>query len=313
MQSALSQAFSEPLLAAMPQLSEKPHQGVPSSNPALYLGHEVCKSTTALGLRAALHLERVQSRSTGKERDAESGNDYFDARYYSSAVGRFMSPDWAEDPSNVPYATFSDPQSLNLYSYGLNNPLKNRDSDGHSCDPDYTTTNANGDTVVHAGACHLDWWDLPGHAWVGLANLMTASTPKQAATGAGQMFYAYSAALPFAQIGVGLGAADGLISLGLEADGAGAAGEGAAVETGAQSTDVTTGKSIKNWKTNATPDQVGKTLESNGFEKKTLSDGSVQYSKGNTDCTMYPKAKSTGGPSMQVKVNNVPVSKVRMK
>jgi hypothetical protein len=224
-----------------------------------------------------------------------------------------MSPDWAEDPSNVPYATFSDPQSLNLYSYGLNNPLKNRDSDGHSCDPDYTTTNANGDTVVHAGACHLDWWDLPGHAWVGLANLMTASTPKQAATGAGQMFYAYSAALPFAQIGVGLGAADGLISLGLEADGAGAALEGAAVETGAQSTDVTTGKSIKNWKTNATPDQVGKTLESNGFEKKTLSDGSVQYSKGNTDCTMYPKAKSTGGPSMQVKVNNVPVSKVRMK
>jgi len=88
---------------------------------------------------------------------------------------------------------------------------------------------------------------------------------------------------------------------------------GAAVESGAQSVDVTTGKSIKNWKTNATPDQVGKTLESNGFEKKTLSDGSVQFSKGNTECTMYPKAKSTGGPSMQVKVDNVPVSKVRMK
>jgi RHS repeat-associated protein len=33
--------------------------------------------------------------STGKERDAESGNDYFDARYYSSAMGRFMSPDWS--------------------------------------------------------------------------------------------------------------------------------------------------------------------------------------------------------------------------
>ena len=34
------------------------------------------------------------SRSTGKERDTESGNDYFEARYYSSAMGRFMSPDW---------------------------------------------------------------------------------------------------------------------------------------------------------------------------------------------------------------------------
>jgi RHS repeat-associated protein len=31
---------------------------------------------------------------TGKERDAESGNDYFGARYYASNMGRFMSPDW---------------------------------------------------------------------------------------------------------------------------------------------------------------------------------------------------------------------------
>jgi RHS repeat-associated protein len=219
MQSALSQAFSEPLLAAMPQLSEKLHQGVPSSNPALYLGHEVCKSTTALGLRAALHLERVKSRSTGKERDTESGNDYFGARYYASSMGRFMSPDWSQEPDPVPFADLENPQSLNLYGYTLNNPLTNRDSDGHSCDPDYSTTNANGDTVVHAGACHLDWWDLPGHAWVGFANLITAHSGAQAATGAGQMFYAYSSALPFAQIGVGLSAGAGLTSLGLEVGG----------------------------------------------------------------------------------------------
>jgi RHS repeat-associated protein len=30
---------------------------------------------------------------TGKERDTESGNDYFGARYYSSSMGRFLSPD----------------------------------------------------------------------------------------------------------------------------------------------------------------------------------------------------------------------------
>jgi RHS repeat-associated protein len=136
MQSALSQAFSEPLLAAMPQLSEKLHQGVPSSNPALYLGHEVCKSTTALGLRAALHLERVKSRSTGKERDTESGNDYFGARYYASSMGRFMSPDWSDSPSAVPYAHLENPQSLNLYSYVLNNPLRGTDADGHECTVD---------------------------------------------------------------------------------------------------------------------------------------------------------------------------------
>ena len=33
------------------------------------------------------------SRSTGKERDTESGNDYFGARYYGSSMGRFLSPD----------------------------------------------------------------------------------------------------------------------------------------------------------------------------------------------------------------------------
>jgi RHS repeat-associated protein len=41
---------------------------------------------------------------TGKERDAESGNDYFGARYYSSALGRFMSPDWSAKVEPVPYA-----------------------------------------------------------------------------------------------------------------------------------------------------------------------------------------------------------------
>ena len=30
---------------------------------------------------------------TGKERDSESGNDYFGARYYGSMMGRFLSPD----------------------------------------------------------------------------------------------------------------------------------------------------------------------------------------------------------------------------
>ena len=31
--------------------------------------------------------------STGKERDTESGNDYFGARYYASTMGRWLSPD----------------------------------------------------------------------------------------------------------------------------------------------------------------------------------------------------------------------------
>ena len=70
-------------------------------------------------------------RFTGKERDTESGNDYFEARYYSSSMGRFMSPDWAIKVAPVPYAKLSDPQTLNLYAYVLNNPLSHRDADGH--------------------------------------------------------------------------------------------------------------------------------------------------------------------------------------
>jgi hypothetical protein len=42
-----------------------------------------------------------------------------------------MSPDWSEDPFSIPYADTTDPQSLNLYSYGANDPLSNIDTDGH--------------------------------------------------------------------------------------------------------------------------------------------------------------------------------------
>ncbi|WP_263377299.1 DUF4329 domain-containing protein [Granulicella paludicola] len=68
---------------------------------------------------------------TGKERDAESGLDYFGARYYGSSMGRWMSPDWAAKAEPVPYAKLGDPQSLNLYQYVGNNPLSRADADGH--------------------------------------------------------------------------------------------------------------------------------------------------------------------------------------
>jgi len=68
---------------------------------------------------------------TGKERDTESGNDYFGARYYASSMGRFMSPDWSAKIEPVPYSKLDDPQTLNLYAYVTNNPLTRRDLDGH--------------------------------------------------------------------------------------------------------------------------------------------------------------------------------------
>ncbi|MGA7218825.1 MAG: RHS repeat-associated core domain-containing protein [Candidatus Sulfotelmatobacter sp.] len=70
-------------------------------------------------------------RFTGKERDTESGLDYFGARYYASSMGRWMSPDWSAKEDPVPYAKLDNPQSLNLYGYVLNNPLSQKDDDGH--------------------------------------------------------------------------------------------------------------------------------------------------------------------------------------
>jgi len=71
---------------------------------------------------------------TGKERDAETGLDYFGARYYSSGLGRFVTPDWAAKATGVPYADFADPQSLNLYTYVRDIPTTHFDADGHAGD-----------------------------------------------------------------------------------------------------------------------------------------------------------------------------------
>jgi len=63
---------------------------------------------------------------TGKERDSESGLDYFNARHYGSSLGRFMQA----DPFTVTPARIPDPQQLNLYAYVRNNPLKHVDPTG---------------------------------------------------------------------------------------------------------------------------------------------------------------------------------------
>ncbi|HET8670258.1 MAG TPA: RHS repeat-associated core domain-containing protein, partial [Candidatus Saccharimonadales bacterium] len=89
----------------------------------------------------------LRQQFTSKERDVETGLDYFLARYYSSLQGRFTSPDeftggpdelynFADDASDNPtfYAELANPQSLNKYQYTYNNPINLTDPDGH-CPP----------------------------------------------------------------------------------------------------------------------------------------------------------------------------------
>lgn len=70
--------------------------------------------------------DNVSQKFTGKIRDGETGLDYFGARYFSSAQGRFTST----DPIYFQKTMLIDPQRFNLYSYVLNNPLKLVDPSG---------------------------------------------------------------------------------------------------------------------------------------------------------------------------------------
>jgi RHS repeat-associated protein len=72
------------------------------------------------------------NQTTSKERDAETGLDYFGARYYSGPQGRFTSPDWSSRAQAIPYANIYNPQSLNLYNYARNNPINRIDINEHA-------------------------------------------------------------------------------------------------------------------------------------------------------------------------------------
>jgi RHS repeat-associated protein len=80
------------------------------------LGSGIGGRTLGMGYGAA---DSTRQKFTQKERDNESGLDYFLARYYSSSQGRFTT-------SDEPFADQDeiDPQTWNLYSYVINNPLK---------------------------------------------------------------------------------------------------------------------------------------------------------------------------------------------
>ena len=98
-------------------------------------------------------LSESSVKFTGKERDAETGLDFFETRYMSSAQGRFTSPD---QPLVDQHAAF--PQSWNLYSYVRNNPLKYMDPHGEDCvytsnqsDSSVTVTLERGDCTKKGG------------------------------------------------------------------------------------------------------------------------------------------------------------------
>jgi RHS repeat-associated protein len=127
-------------------------------------GYPVWQGTfTPFGQEVSPELTSNHYKFNGKERGeaSEGGLDNFGARSYSSVIGRWMTPDWSDEPSPVPYAKLTDPQSLNLYSFVTDDPLSHTDLDGHfqsalasgSCpnnngDSCNSKTDADGNTTV---------------------------------------------------------------------------------------------------------------------------------------------------------------------
>ena len=100
----------------------------------------------------------------GQDYDSESGTQHAQFRQYSSTQGRWMGP----DPYDGSYDA-SNPQSLNRYSYALNNPLVDVDPSGLSCQQGTDgTVGDDGDGLGCAGnvsndGTGVDGWDLnPG-------------------------------------------------------------------------------------------------------------------------------------------------------
>jgi RHS repeat-associated protein len=89
-------------------------------------GEEIINGFAGRGTLWGMTTGVANQKFTGKERDSESGLDYFGARYYGSALGRFTSP----DPTFLNVLRVVNPQRWNRYAYALGNPLRYVDPDG---------------------------------------------------------------------------------------------------------------------------------------------------------------------------------------
>jgi RHS repeat-associated protein len=101
-----------------PRIISDSSGGVKARHDYLPFGEEVAVGTGGRTTQQGYVVDNVRQKFTQKERDVETGLDYFNARYYSSAQGRFSSPDGLLSSGRP-----ENPQTWNRFSYVLNNPL----------------------------------------------------------------------------------------------------------------------------------------------------------------------------------------------
>lgn len=222
--------------------------------------------------------------------------DYFGARYYDSSLGRFLTPDWSAAPEVVPYANLANPQSLNLYSYALNNPTTATDPDGHLCIFGHSFLSSIGGSCGKTAPAPVKEGgpdsSLAGGLEAGLLGIRDAFTGKIPANASPDERNAASAA-GMAMMVSGIGDAAGgedLLKVGGE------------LEEGASSlyADVT-GRSalVKNVQTDLTRGQFESNLEAQGFTRSTSGDGKADVFTKDGDSYSVYTSSFTEGPSAQ--------------
>ena len=81
------------------------HPSSQGTRPPIFSYDAPANSFTAFNSNTSAGKTSPLRQFTGKERDSESGLDYFGASYYGSALGRWTTPEWSETPQAMPYAS----------------------------------------------------------------------------------------------------------------------------------------------------------------------------------------------------------------
>ncbi len=232
-------------------------------------------------------------------------------------MGRFMSPD---EP--LMYQEKGNPQSWNLYAYVRNNPLNAVDPDGHDCV--YLNNSGNGvESIDHnssSGECNAN-----GGRWANgtVENASWVQTDPNSDTV--HIFSHYKDVVGQTWAGPGWSHGDKYADM-ISPEQI-QQREEREIENwtilafvlphpGAAFTDIedvtTAGSRYKNIRAYLTPEEFGQNLENNGYTKGVTKDGTTTYTKAGKQYTIYARARSTGGPSAQVKVNGEVVAKIRL-
>jgi RHS repeat-associated protein len=125
-----------------PRVITGANQEVKGRHDYLPFGGEIFSGTGNRSPEQKFGADFLRKKFTGYERDVETQLDYAQARYYSSAQGRFTRPDPyniisvmeagrnQKERSNILNTYLSEPRNWNRYAYCINNPMSLTDPSG---------------------------------------------------------------------------------------------------------------------------------------------------------------------------------------